>query len=138
MTDLFDAMTISTYGMRAQGSRIRVISENVANANTAAGTPTEDPYTRQVVSFKNEFDRELGRHKIMVDRVEESPAVTFPTNNMPDHPCADENGYGKLSNVNPLFEAMDMREAQRTYEANLGMVEQSRTMLMQTIELLRR
>jgi len=138
MSELFDAMTIATHGMRAQGTRIRVISENVSNANTAATTPGADPYTRQIISFKNEYDREMGRDRITVDKVEKVQNEPFPIKYMPDHPGADESGHVKMPNVNPLIEAMDMREAQRTYEANLGMVEQSRTMFLQTIDLLRR
>ncbi|MDP7143645.1 MAG: flagellar basal body rod protein FlgC [Alphaproteobacteria bacterium] len=137
MSDLFEAMTISSYGMRAQGTRMRVISENMANANTAAPTPEEDPYTRKVVTFKNELDREIGVNKVQVDKVEQETKEPYPLKFMPDHPGANEQGYVRLPNVNPLIEAMDMREAQRTYEANLGMIEQSRTMMMQTIDLLR-
>lgn len=137
MSDLFEAMTISSYGMRAQGTRMRVISENMANANTAAPTPEGDPYTRKVVTFKNELDRELGVNKVQVDKVEQETKEPYPLKFMPDHPGANEQGYVRLPNVNPLIEAMDMREAQRTYEANLGMIEQSRTMMMQTIDLLR-
>ena len=137
MSDLFEAMTISSYGMRAQGTRMRVISENMANANTAAPTPEEDPYTRKVVTFKNELDREIGVNKVQVDKVDQETKEPYPLTFMPDHPGANEQGYVRLPNVNPLIEAMDMREAQRTYEANLGMIEQSRTMMMQTIDLLR-
>ena len=137
MSDLFEAMTISSYGMRAQGTRMRVISENMANANTAAPTPEEDPYTRKVVTFKNELDREIGVNKVQVDKVEQETKEPYPLKFMPDHPGANEQGYVRLPNVNPLIEAMDMREAQRTYEANLGMIEQSRTMMMQTLDLLR-
>lgn len=126
MSDLFEAMTISSYGMRAQGTRMRVISENMANANTAAPTPEEDPYTRKVVTFKNELDREIGVNKVQVDKVEQETKEPYPLKFMPDHPGANEQGYVRLPNVNPLIEAMDMREAQRTYEANLGMIEQSR------------
>ena len=138
MSDLLNALQISAYGMKAQGTRMRVISENRANANTSATTPDGNPYTRKVVSFKNELDRELGLNLVGVDKItREQSDEPLPVRLMPGHPGADENGYVKMPNIDPLIEAMDMREAQRTYEANLGMIEQSRTMILQTIDLLR-
>ncbi|PJB69182.1 MAG: flagellar basal body rod protein FlgC [Alphaproteobacteria bacterium CG_4_9_14_3_um_filter_47_13] len=138
MTELFSAMSISAYGMRAQSDRVRVISENMANASTAAPTPEEDPYTRQFITFKNVLDRKTGLKTVQVDKIDQDYKKPFPIKYMPDHPGADENGYVKLPNVDPLIEAMDMQEAQRSYEANLGMVEQSRNMILQTIDILRR
>jgi len=138
MTELYSAMTISSHGMRAQGDRIRVISENMANANTTAPTPDEDPYARQYIVFKNVLDRELGERTVQVKDIGQDRSKPFPVKYMPDHPGADENGYVKMPNVDPLIEAMDMQEAQRSYEANLGMIEQSRNMILQTIDLLRR
>lgn len=138
MTELFSAMAISAHGMRAQSERVRVISENMANANTAAPAPDEDPYTRQFVTFKNVMDRELDTKLVRVDSIEQDHKKPYPVKYMPDHPGADENGYVKMPNVDPLIEAMDMQEAQRSYEANLGMIEQSRNMILQTIDILRR
>lgn len=138
MSELYNALGVSASGMRAQSTRIRVISENIANADTAATTPGGDPYTRQQVTFKNVLDRESDLKKVGVDKVMQDTKRPFPVKFMPDHPGADENGYVKMPNVDPLIEAMDIREAQRTYEANLGMIEQSRNMVMQTIDILRR
>lgn len=138
MTELFSAMSISAHGMRAQSERVRVISENMANANTAAPTPDEDPYTRQFITFKNVLDRELGVKTVEVGKIDEDRKKPYPVKYMPDHPGADENGYVKMPNVNTLVETMDMQEAQRSYEANLGMIEQSRNMILQTIDILRR
>jgi len=138
MSELFSAMSISANGMRAQSERVRVISENMANADTAAPTPGEDPYTRQFITFKNELDRQAGVKMVEVDSIEQDRKKPFPTKYMPDHPGADENGYVQMPNVDTLIEAMDMREAQRSYEANLGMIEQSRNMVLQTIDILRR
>ncbi len=138
MRELFSAMTISAHGMRAQSERVRVISENMANASTAAPTPEEDPYTRQFIVFKNVLDREMGQKTVEVSKIDEDRRKPFPVKYMPDHPGADENGYVRMPNVDPLIEAMDMQEAQRSYEANLGMIEQSRNMLLQTIDILRR
>ncbi|HBR69876.1 MAG TPA: flagellar basal body rod protein FlgC [Rhodospirillaceae bacterium] len=136
-SELLNAMQISAMGMRAQGERIRVITENVANADTAAGTPNEDPYRRQVITFKNELDRKKGINLVEVDQISEDRKTDFPVKFMPDHPGADANGNVKLPNVDMMIEIMDAREAQRSYEANLGMIEQSRSMMLRTIDMLR-
>lgn len=137
MADMFDAMTISAFGMRAQGERTRVISENIANANTAALTPEEEPFSRKVITFKNEMDRNRGHRLVHVEDITDDRRGEFPLKYMPDHPGANEAGYVKMPNVNLLIEMNDMREAQRSYEANLGMIEQSRSMMLRTIDLLR-
>lgn len=138
MSELFSAMTVSARGMQAQSTRVRVISENIANSSTAAPTPNEDPYTRQTITFKNELDRQMGAKLVEVARIDDDIKKPYPMKFMPDHPGANESGYVKMPNVEPLVEMMDMREAQRSYEANLGLIEQSRTMILQTIDLLRR
>lgn len=138
MSELYNALTISTHGMKAQTERIRIISENVANSDTAAGAPGEDPYTRKIISFKNVLDREMGADTVKVDKIKNDTVRPHPLKYMPDHPGADASGYVKMPNVDMMIELMDMREAQRSYEANLGMLEQSRGMIMQTIDLLRR
>ncbi len=135
---LFGALSISASGMKAQSTRLRVISENLANADTAAATPTEKPYTRKSITFKNELDRAQGVERVEVDKVRQDNKRPYPMKFMPDHPGADANGYVKMPNVDPLVEIMDMREAQRSYEANLGMIDQSRSMISQTIDILRR
>lgn len=135
---LFSAMGILASGMKAQSTRLKVISENLANAETAAPAPGEKPYTRQRIAFKNVLDKELEGQKVKVDRIDQDTKTPYTLKYMPDHPGADETGYVKMPNVNPLVEMMDMREAQRSYEANLGMIDQSRSMYMQTIDLLRR
>lgn len=137
MGDLFAAMTVSSSGMRAQSERVRVISENVANADTTPQKPGEQPYQRQVITFKNVLDRESGNKIVKVDDIEKDTKKPFILKYDPGHPAADEAGYVKMPNVNSMIEMMDMREAQRSYEANLSMIEQSRNMMMQTINLLR-
>lgn len=137
MDELYSTLTTSAYGMRAQGERTRVISENIANANTAANTPNEDPYSRKVITFKNELDRTYGQKLVKVEDITDDRRDEFPLKYMPDHPGADENGYVRMPNVNMLIEVNDMREAQRSYEANLGMIEQTRSMMSRTIDLLR-
>lgn len=134
--ELLNAMNISASGMKAQGMRMRVISENLANSDTTASTPQADPYRRKVVSFKNVMDRQEGIEKVEIGNIARDQAE-FRLKYDPTHPAADQKGYVKLPNVNSLIETMDMREAQRSYEANLGAIELSRNMLMKTIDLLR-
>jgi len=134
---LFDTLTISAYGMRAQGERTRVISENIANAQTGALTPGEEPYSRKVITFKNEMDRKQDVRLVKVEDITDDRRQDFPLKFMPDHPGANAEGYVRMPNVNMLVEMNDMREAQRSYEANVGMLEQARSMHSRTIDLLR-
>jgi flagellar basal-body rod protein FlgC len=138
MSDLYNALNISTHGMKAQSARIKVISENVANADTAGLKPGDDPYTRKTITFKNELDRQTKSDLVSVDKISQDKKAPFIEKYMPDHPGADASGMVKMPNINTLVELMDMKEAQRTYEANLGMVEQSKNMVNQTIDLMRR
>lgn len=137
MNDILAAMKISSQGMRIQGERLRVASENIANSGTTGTAPGEDPYQRKTISFKNELDRELGVYLPEVYEIGRDDA-DFPMEFAPDHPAANDLGYIKTPNVNSLIEMMDAREAQRTYEANLGLIEQSRRMITSTVDLLRR
>lgn len=137
MSDIFSAMEVSALGMKAQGTRLRVISENIANADTAPGTPDELPYRRQVITFKNVLDKEIGGQVVRVDKIAPTERNPFIIKYMPDHPGADAKGYVRMPNVNTMIEAMDMREATRSYEANLSMIEQARAMILRTIDLLR-
>lgn len=135
--DLMTSMNIAVSGLKAQGGRMRVIAENIANANSTAQTPNGDPYQRKIVTFEQELDKEMGAMIVKVGK----PAVDksdFGMKFMPSHPAADENGYIKTPNVNGLIESMDMREAQRSYEANLSVIQTSRSMVTRTIDLLRR
>lgn len=133
----FKTMMIAASGMRAQSKRIRVVSENIANANTTALRPGEDPYRRQVPTFKSELDREMGVKTVrMTGTVGDSSQ--FGLKYDPQHPAADDKGYVRTPNVNPLIEMVDMREAQRNFEANLNVIKSSRAMLTRTIDLLRR
>lgn len=136
-SDITNAIKISSMGMRAQGTRLRVITENMANAETTGRTPNEEPYRRQTITFKNHMDREAGVKLVEVDSVREDYKTPFPLKYLPDHPAANADGYVQMPNVNPLLEIMDIREAQRSYEANLGMIQQAKSMLSRTIDLLR-
>ena len=136
MSDLNDAMVIAAKGMKAQGTRMKVISENIANSSTTGKTPGEEPYRRQLVTFKNIMNRKEDLTHVKVDKiVTDNSAFTLKYD--PSQPAADESGYVKQPNVNTLVEMMDMKEAQRSYEANLGMIEISRSMLMRSVDLLR-
>ncbi|HYD66596.1 flagellar basal body rod protein FlgC [Azospirillum sp.] len=134
--DLYKAMAASSAGMKAQGTRIKVVAENIANANTTAETPGDLPYRRKVVTFQNEMDRQLGMDTVKVKKIDVDKS-DFERRYDPTHPSADADGYVLMPNVNTLVESMDMREAQRSYEANLTVVESTRTMLSRTIEILR-
>lgn len=136
MNALYNSLQASAMGMKAQGERIKVISQNMANSDTAATSPDSDPYQRKVVIFDNYFDKKLGMELVKVDEIKQDEA-DFKLKYMPDHPGANEKGYVKMPNINSLIEIMDMREAQRSYEANLGVYEQSTNMYRKTIELLR-
>ncbi|MCG8491750.1 MAG: flagellar basal body rod protein FlgC [Sneathiellales bacterium] len=134
--DLIKSMAISASGMKAQGERMRVISENLANKDSVGKTAGEDPYRRKMVSFSNELDRELGAKKVVVDNVVEDKS-DFGLKYDPNHPAANEDGYVKVPNVNALVEVMDMKETQRSYQANLGAIDASKRMIMQTLDILR-
>ena len=136
MFELVKSIKISAAGMRAQGVRLRVISENVANANSLAQSPGGQPYRRKMVTFANTLDSELQAKKVRVDKIIED-TTEFSKKLDPSHPAADADGYVLLPNVNGLLEMMDLREAQRSYEANLGVIEVSKGMLGRAIELLR-
>lgn len=136
MTDLLTSLNVSASGMKAQGQRLRVISENVANAGSTAVTPNDEPYRRKLVTFGAALDRQLGVEKVEVKRVSRDPS-DFNRRYEPNHPAADADGYIRTSNVNALVEMADMREARRSYEANLRVLQAARSMLQNTIDLLR-
>ena len=136
-SEIQNALSISAMGMRAQAARLRVVSENVANADTTGLTEGADPYRRQTITFKNVMDKKLGVPVVQVDKIGQDQKTPFTLKYLPGHPAADKAGYVKMPNLNPLIELMDVKEAQRSYEANLGMIEQSRGMLARTIDLLR-
>ena len=134
--DLMDSRAISAAGMRVQGERLRVISENIANADSVSEVRGGDPYRRKTITFQNELDRQSGLDLVKVKKVGLDPSE-FTRKYDPSNPAADNQGYVKLPNVNALIEMSDMREAQRSYEANLKVVEVARGMLQRTIDILR-
>jgi len=135
--DLKDTVAVATAGLNAQAKRLRVTSENVANAGTTARTADGEPYRRKTVTFRNELDRQSGLHKVKVDKIKPDTKAEFGERYDPSHPAANAQGYVRTPNVNPLLEAMDMREAQHSYEANLQVVRAARGMMTSTVDLLR-
>lgn len=131
---LFD---IAGSGMRTQSARMRVIAENVANASSTGKTPEEDPYRRRVPVFGAEFDRELNAYVATMERTQLDQSE-FRQRYEPGHPAADGNGMVRYPNVTALLELMDMRNAERAYEANLSVVETGRSMVSSTLDILRR
>ncbi len=136
MADLLQSFKISAAGMRAQSTRLRVISENIANANSLPTEPGKMPYRRKVITFKNEFDRAAQVDLVRPEKIKSAPGE-FKRRFDPSHPAADDNGYVLIPNVNTLIEVMDMKEAQRSYDANLNIIRTARSMMTKTIELLR-
>jgi flagellar basal-body rod protein FlgC len=134
--DLDKALGIAARGMDAQTTRLRVIAENMANQDTTGSTPGADPYRRKTVTFQNGLDRELGTQTVRVKRIGRD-ASEFPQRYDPSNPAANADGYVKLPNVNSLVEVMDMREAERSYNANLSVMQATRNMLTRTIDLLK-
>jgi flagellar basal-body rod protein FlgC len=127
---------IAGSGLQAQSMRLRVVSENLANFDSTGKTPGANPYTRKTISFTDELDEQVGAELVKVDRIglDKKP---YRVEYDPDHPAADEKGYVKHPNVNMLVELSDMREANRSYEANMQVVKQARELISMTIDLLR-
>ena len=137
MDDLISSLKISAAGMKVQGIRLRVISENLANADSLPTGPGKSPYRRKNIQFQNVLDRELGLNLVKVKKIGVDKSE-FNRRFEPAHPAADEKGYVQTPNVKTLIEVMDMREAQRSYEANLTAIRTARSMMRRTIDLLRR
>jgi flagellar basal-body rod protein FlgC len=134
--DLDRALRISAAGMQAQSMRLRVVAENLANRDSTGQSPGADPYRRKTVTFANRVDRSAGVATVQVSRVGTAPGE-FRQEYEPGHPAADARGYVKRPNIDSMVEMMDMREAQRSYSANLSVLETTRGMLTRTIEALR-
>jgi len=134
--NLETSFKIAASGMRAQAVRLRLVAENLANADSTAAVAGGDPYRRKLVQFRPLRDRESGAELVGVGRYLRDPSP-FRLRYEPDHPAADARGYVKYPNVDPIIELMDMREAQRSYEANLNALATARSMLMRTLDLLR-
>ena len=134
--DFIKTLAIAASGLRAQAGRMRIISENIANADSTPSSPGADPYRRKVPTFHTELDRSLGVQVVELGKVLTDQS-DFRLKYEPGHPAADKNGNVKYPNVNALVEMTDIREAQRSYEANINVVTATRRMLMRTIDILR-
>jgi len=134
--DLTQALTISARGMDAQTQRLRVIAENVANQDSTGSAPNVQPYRRKTVIFENALDRALGAQTVRVKAVVPD-ATPFPQKYDPANPAANPQGYVSTPNVNGFTEMMDMREAERSYSANLSVMQASRALLTKVIDLLK-
>jgi flagellar basal-body rod protein FlgC len=128
-------MTVAASGLRAQSERMKTIAENIANANSTSPVPGGDPYRRKIATENNSFDRELGANLVTSGRPIEDKS-DFRSQYDPGNPNADKQGYVKLPNVDPLIEIMDMKEAQRSYEADLTVMDATKQMLSKTVDLL--
>jgi len=136
MSDFMSSLKIAASGLHAQNARMRVIAENIANADSAGKTPEDEPYRRRIPTFRAVMDEQAGGTVPQIGRLSFDQS-DFNMRYEPGHPAADDKGYVKYPNVNSLIETMDMREAQRTYEANLNVVTVTRQMLGSTINILR-
>lgn len=136
MDELKNVMAIAASGLRAQSTRLQVIAQNVANSDSTASVPGGDPYARKTITFKNVMDRERGIEVLEVDSIDRN-REGFQEIYDPTHPAAGDNGVVLRTNVNRVVEMADFDQAQRAYEANLNMIEQTKSMVSSTLELLR-
>jgi len=134
--DFLKSIAIAASGLRAQSGRMRVIAENVANADSTPSKPGEAPYRRKIPTFKSHYDHELGASTLALGQVKRDSAA-FKLKYEPGHPLANANGYVQKPNVDTMIETLDMREAQRSYEANLNVISTTRRMLSRTLDILR-
>jgi flagellar basal-body rod protein FlgC len=134
--DFLKTMSIAASGLRAQAGRMRIISENIANADSTPTAPGANPYRRKVPTFVSEFNRTLDARLVELGKVR-TDSSEFRLKYEPGHPAADKNGNVKYPNVNPLVEITDMREAQRSYQANVNVISATRRMIQRTIDILK-
>ncbi len=134
--DFLRSMSISTSGLRAQAGRMRVISENIANADSTAKTAGGDPYRRKIPTFSSELDRTIESRVVTLGKIK-TDTSDFRVKHEPGNPAADASGNVKYPNVNSLVEMTDMREAQRSYEANLNIISATRRMIQRTLDILK-
>jgi flagellar basal-body rod protein FlgC len=136
IADFARSMGLATSGLRAQAGRMRVISENIANADSTAQTAGGDPYRRKVPTFSSELDRTLDAKVVTLGRIKPDQSA-FRIKHDPSNPAADAAGNVKYPNVNTMVEMTDMRDAQRSYEANLNVISATRRMIQRTLDILK-
>ena len=133
---LFRALHISSAGMHVQGKRLRVVSENMANIDSLADKPGGDPYRRRIIIFQNKYHKNLNMPLVEIKKIK-GDRTPFAKKYDPSNPAADQQGYVKTPNVNMFVELMDMREAERSYEANTNVLQSTKSMISRTIDILR-
>jgi flagellar basal-body rod protein FlgC len=133
---LLSVMRTAASGLQSQSTRLKIVSENLANSQSTGNAPGADPYRRKMVTFEQSLDEATGATLVSVDRVVRD-MEPFGREFHPGHPAADSTGYVKLPNVNMMVEMADMREASRSYEANLQMIRQAREMTSMMVDLLK-
>lgn len=136
MDPLAASLKIAGSGLEAQSTRLRIVSENIANARTTGDTPGADPYRRKTITFGSELDKVSGAQVVDVKKLG-TDASNFHNEFDPGNPAADAKGMVKMPNVNVLIEMADLREANRSYDANLQSIKQTREMITSTLELLK-
>ena len=134
--DFLKTLTIAASGLRAQAGRMRIISENIANADSTPQRAGADPYRRKIATFRSELDRTFDTQLVELGKVQ-TDSSDFRLKYEPGHPAADVNGNVKYPNVNSVIELTDMREAQRSYEANINVISATRRMIQRTIDILK-
>ncbi len=134
--DFLKSISIAASGLRAQAGRMRIISENIANADSTAQSQGTDPFRRKIPTFRSEIDRALDARVVGIGPVRTDPS-DFRLKHQPGHPAADSNGNVKYPNVNPLIEMTDLRDAQRSYEANINVIGATRRMIQRTLDILK-
>ncbi|NDE90116.1 MAG: flagellar basal body rod protein FlgC [Alphaproteobacteria bacterium] len=135
-TDFSDVFKVASAGMRVQGERLRIIAENIANADSTGLSPGAEPYRRRTILFKEVLDHATGLSTVKIASVkgDETP---FTREFNPGHPAANAEGYVLKPNVKPLVESIDMKEAQRSYEANLSVIDTVKSMFARALDILR-
>jgi flagellar basal-body rod protein FlgC len=134
--DFLKSIAIAASGLRVQAGRMRIISENIANADTTASTQGGNPFRRKIPTFTSQIDRSIDAPVVALGPIRTDPSE-FQLKHQPGHPAADANGNVKFPNINPLVEMTDMREAQRSYEANLNVIGATRRMVQRTLDILK-
>ena len=134
--DFIKSIAIAASGLRAQAGRMRIISQNIANVDSTAQRPGGDPYRRKIPTFTSELDRSLDAQVVTLGHVATDNS-DFLVRHEPGNPAADANGDVKYPNVNALVEMTDLRDAQRSYEANLDVVTATRRMFQRTLDIIK-
>jgi flagellar basal-body rod protein FlgC len=133
---LDSAMQTSASAMNAQSERIKVVTENIANTDTTGINPFEEPYRRKTIYFSQEKDKKTGAKLVQVKKIDRDKS-DFKLVYQPEHPAANDEGYVRYPNVDRNLESMNLREAQRSYEANISAIEITKQMMDRSLDLMK-